>query len=412
VVILTITADDLTGACNTAVQFARAGINTLVTTNIDIDPGDLDPAVSVLVVDTDSRHVSAATAAQRVGNVVMHSYNAGVSFHYKKTDSTLRGNVGAELTAMILALRSDRLFFLPAYPKAQRYTRNGIQYVGDCPVHQTQFGRDPRYPMTTSVISEIIAKQCTIPVTITNAKELDGILDSATEGICVCDASTDDDLSIIAKKLKTANAISCTAGPAGFAELLPDLLMIPRNNTRSLEKITPLVIVNGSLTDTALEQVKTALATGCVGVKITPEQLLATEAIISLPDHIADKDIILYTVLTHDDIKAYTDYGADLGITGVCFHERFACELAAITVSICNKMNRNTICAFGGETSRAVLDAVHSTGLYPIDAIQPGMAISAVAGKQFSGYLITKSGGCCTPDIVHITRTWLKRHSL
>src|SRR5262245_12484195 len=97
---IAIVADDLTGASDAGVQFARQGLETLVL----IDPRGLaadDGAVEVLAVDTDSRARPAAEAYRRAREAAEAIGRAGFNHLYKKVDSTLRGNVGAEIDAVM-----------------------------------------------------------------------------------------------------------------------------------------------------------------------------------------------------------------------------------------------------------------------------------------------------------------------
>lgn len=47
---------------------------------------------------------------------------------FLKSDSSLRGNLGSELAALRDARGVDRLLFIPAFPKARKFTRSGVQY--------------------------------------------------------------------------------------------------------------------------------------------------------------------------------------------------------------------------------------------------------------------------------------------
>ena len=94
---LLIIADDLTGANDTGVQFAKQGIETRVV----IDPAQFIAPFDcqVLVVNTESRHLNADAAYQLVYNVAQQGLQLGIPQFYKKTDSTLRGNWARELLA-------------------------------------------------------------------------------------------------------------------------------------------------------------------------------------------------------------------------------------------------------------------------------------------------------------------------
>src|ERR671933_2238315 len=141
-------ADDLTGASDAGVQFARRGLAARVLFDLD------DPAaardVEALVVDTDSRALPAAAAYARVRQVADHLRTARPEHVYKKIDSTLRGNLGAEIDAVMDALDFRLAVVAPAFPALGRTTRHGRHHLHGRPVHETEIGRDPKTPVRES----------------------------------------------------------------------------------------------------------------------------------------------------------------------------------------------------------------------------------------------------------------------
>jgi uncharacterized protein YgbK (DUF1537 family) len=150
-------ADDLTGALDTAAPFAAHGWRTSVVPW----PGGGPPAIAaavaratavsdVVVVDTASRHLAAREAARRVRAVVRLARGrvAGrPSPHlYKKIDSTLRGNVAAELIAFRAAAGVDCLPLAPAFPAQGRTTRGGAVWVDGTPLHASPAAQDALDP--------------------------------------------------------------------------------------------------------------------------------------------------------------------------------------------------------------------------------------------------------------------------
>ena len=140
---LLIIADDFTGAIDTGVQLAARGANTRVITRSDVDLKTVDESVQVLVLDMETRHLSAQEAYRAVYHIVSQSMEMGIPHLYKKTDSALRGNIGAELSALLDASGAAHLPFLPAFPQIGRTTENGIHYINGVPVDQSVFGKDP-----------------------------------------------------------------------------------------------------------------------------------------------------------------------------------------------------------------------------------------------------------------------------
>src|SRR5262249_59614838 len=108
---LTIVADDLTGACDTGALFGARG-----PVPVSIWPRRAAADAVVRVVDTESRTLSAADAAERTATVAA----GGRARHwFKKGDSTLRGPIGAEVDALMRATGTATALVCPALP-AQR----------------------------------------------------------------------------------------------------------------------------------------------------------------------------------------------------------------------------------------------------------------------------------------------------
>lgn len=194
---LLIIADDFTGALDTGVQFAKRGVDTIVTV-MRGQPIDWSVSCKVLVVNTESRHDTPDEAYEKVASVVRSAKLAGFTHMYKKTDSTLRGNIGRELQAVLDAVRREavrddyvrddevkdgaikedadsddavsehhfgqELVFVPAFPKSGRYTVRGVQYVWETPLAKTTFANDPFNPIRHSDVRAILTEQTTIPI--------------------------------------------------------------------------------------------------------------------------------------------------------------------------------------------------------------------------------------------------------
>ena len=138
---IVVLADDLTGTLDCAVQFSKQNIDVSVCNYDSLDGSSMKNSASVLVVNTDSRHIPPDEAASRVRRITELAVQTGVSFYYKKIDSLLRGNIGAECEALMRAAGRKKMFLLPAFPDNDRYTRGGCQYYGDKPVTESVLGK-------------------------------------------------------------------------------------------------------------------------------------------------------------------------------------------------------------------------------------------------------------------------------
>lgn len=226
-------ADDLTGALEVGAKFADLGIPAVVTT------GEFAAAcdAAVRVVDTESRHLPASQAHAVVHRIVQ-PHNSWLI--YKKTDSTLRGNIAAEFQALLDAFPERYIYYCPAYPEMGRTVRNGCLYVDGVPLHQTAFARDSLNPIRTCEVAAI----------------LNGV------PALIIDAESSNDVRTAAIVASTG-APAIAAGPAALAAALAEFLHHPRQPSPSLPRIDSCLIVNGSLHPTSLAQIEFAKQNAC-----------------------------------------------------------------------------------------------------------------------------------------------------
>jgi uncharacterized protein YgbK (DUF1537 family) len=112
-------ADDLTGACDAAVQFAGRGPRVAVS--LDADSSNPD----VLAVSTESRGLSVEESRQAIMEAALRLAETEARILFKKIDSTLRGNAAAEIAATVEAFRCDLAVITPAFPAMRRIVTKG-----------------------------------------------------------------------------------------------------------------------------------------------------------------------------------------------------------------------------------------------------------------------------------------------
>lgn len=112
-------ADDLTGACDAAAVFARAGWRTAVCLD------GVPDGVELLACSTDSREDDADTAAAKVRAACRRLGAREARLLFKKVDSVMRGNVAAETAAMLAESGRGRAVFCSAFPEQGRVVKDG-----------------------------------------------------------------------------------------------------------------------------------------------------------------------------------------------------------------------------------------------------------------------------------------------
>lgn len=396
---LIVIADDLTGALDTAVQFTKKGVSAVVITDMKAFSTELAD-YQVVVVNTESRHLLPEEAAERVRIAAEFGGSIGAEYYYKKIDSTLRGNVGAELGALLHACDSNELMLVPAFSKMGRSVRGGLLYVDGILLGETGFAYDPLNPVCTSGVADIITAQTDIPVhLIRNPDDLPRSGNS--EKIFLFDAESDKDLNNIGEYLAQQDRIHVAAGSAGFAEFLADMPIYERKTIESIQAQLPMLIVCGSLNEVSRRQTRYAESLGYHRISLIPEELvnngcLEQPAIKQSRDDAvaflkADEDVILETCSLHRQTTGFQGKGS----------LNLATQLGHVVKSIIDESGITTLVVFGGDTAIGILNALQMERIEPLYDIVPGVALSEIVSTKYRMYLITKAGGFGDEDLIH-----------
>ena len=379
---LFVIADDLTGALDTAVQFVMQGVSTCVLT--DADAGLPTPSPNtVVVLCLPTRHMDAAAAYDAVYAATRRAVEVRVPYLYKKTDSVLRGNVGAELTAMLDASGQSRMDFLPAFPTLGRTTADGVQRVDGVPIHESVFRSDPFEPITESVVARIIAQQTDVPCRL--VREGAEAPAEAEKRILVYDASTDMGLQQAAENAYRNGGLKVMAGCAGLAGVLGRVLPLPRGDIWETEPEPKLLVVCGSVNPVARKQVEYAQRHGFYRMTLTKEQRVDAALIT---------DGLLNDMMYHwkEERPMILDINDDTAAD--CWQrEQVADNLGALVGRLWSKGMRGTIMVTGGDTLQAVLRALRCRSIRPVKQLRPGVVLSECrCGKELVS-VVSKAGG-------------------
>ncbi len=221
-----ITADDLTGAADTAAAFADAGRPVPVSL---LGHPRAHQGRDAFAVTTESRSCPAEEAYEVTRASVRALRENGARLIYKKVDSNLRGNVGAELAAARDAAGVP-VMLAPAFPARGRTTVGGVALIAGTPVAETEMAADPESPVRHSEVAEIIRSQredlalvhCPLGVVREGAAAIAG--QARADAILVVDAETEADLDAIAQAALSLSPTPVLAGSAGLAGALAGIV--------------------------------------------------------------------------------------------------------------------------------------------------------------------------------------------
>lgn len=379
-------ADDLTGALEVGAAFAEAGIESSVSTECEFEAAACAGATPGLVIDTETRHLDARKAFERVQALAAAAAAAGVRFQLKKTDSTLRGNVAAELSGLAAALAPTPLIYLPAYPQLRRTVRDGILYVDGRPVSRTEFGADRLNPVSESHIPTLLAAAGSpMKVVALRPQEIDRARDAA---IYVIDGETDADVHSCAEALADRIERFALAGPAGparrFARAITRRGYVPRTRSVAQSRVTSrtALIINGSLHPVSESQVRHAVAAG---------------APVAGPDDVPAAVRQSRWVVLETAAHGQED-GLDVART-----------LGRTVAGILRRTAVDALVVFGGDTLFGIVAALGFPVLRSVGEVFPGVAAARISGAALADSLpgrvhdlvvVSKAGGFGGEDVL------------
>lgn len=384
---LALIADDLTGAMDTGLQFSKYGLETLVLMDWD----EL-PDAQVIVVDTDSRDAPASQARQRAASAARLLQGRAV---YKKVDSTMRGNVGYELRALLEVLQPRAIVVAPAFPRAGRTTLWGHQQVNGQPLELTFFARDPRWPMTESHLPTLLMQQAGCEVGHIGLEDvrqgvdsLTGALQARPERIIVVDAIEQDHLRTIAQALVALGGRWLPCGSAGLAEEWVRALGVERETCPPAPPRDggPVLLVIGSRNEAMLQQVNHAVqALGLSRVDLDARRVYDTDAEVG---RLAQGCIALLSE-GRDVILTSSFAPLVAGAGGLV-----ARALADAVAQIAARRRLGGLFLSGGDIAVAVCRALGVRALRIAKEVQPGIPGGQLLGGRCNGlWVVTKAGG-------------------
>ena len=416
-------ADDLTGAADCAAAGAGQGLRaTVLLARSGEDPRLDDLSESdILSIDADTRCLSPQQAADTVADLLHRCQSpatgAADRILFKKLDSTLRGNIAAELAALLhvrrgLAEPGARICILmaPAFPAHGRTTVNGRQLVHGIPIESIDgLPLEPSRPQ--SEISPILAEgelQCGLIELNTIRSAADRLRNTMlrlanTVDVLICDAETDHDLRRIAEASMALDRKTVWAGSAGLAQHLPAAARIsPPSSPVPFPQLAngPTLFVVGSPASVSCRQAGVLAASpGVISLHI-PHRLL-------LENHPDQTGLV-------SRIGRALESGHDTLLMVDSNQPRHGDEARLLTRALAQLLQPcaslpAALVATGGETARAILDAWGIQRLRLLGEVEPGLPFSVSGGWHRSLPILTKAGGFGTPSTLLRCREFLAK---
>lgn len=410
-----IIADDLSGAADCGIACAGHGLNTIVILG-DVE-GEID--AEVLSIDADTRNLTPKAAALEVARILKRYTLDEDHLLFKKLDSTLRGNVAAELAAILEVRRNHAshrqrivAVLAPAFPSNGRTTVNGRQLVHGKPLEETEIWQRERTLPQSNIPAAL--REANLQSTLLNldlirsgTQSLQQAMTRLAENtdVLICDAETDQDLRTIAEASISLGRSTVWAGSAGLAYHLPQAAGFVRATVTIPQPPLvsgPTLFVIGSLSGVSRKQFELLASSSDVVVISIPPNILLSEA--------HSRDYSEHALA----LKNAMDAGIDTVVLPACeprlqstHGQPLSTALAQFVAPCADRIG--ALVATGGETARAVLQTWGVSRLHLLRELEPGLPFSIAEGWPRQLPILTKAGGFGAPRTLLHCRLFLQQ---
>lgn len=393
-------ADDFSGSNDTGVQLKRKGLNTVVTLGTCIDD------TNSCVIDTESRQLDEEFAygivKKRLENVDFSNYD----YVIKKIDSTLRGNIVAEIRAIDETYNSDLIAFIPAYPDLRRTTIDGIHYIDDVRILESEFAKDPIKPVLEDNIYKMLRDSFKERIQHISLKDIrEGKIDIDTRILSI-DSETNEDMQSVVRILKEKFKKILWVGSAGIAD-----------NIISTEIHTnPSLGLVASVSKVANEQIKYASDQGVRIVTVESWDLLGgsnlreyRRKVINLLEEGHDICIVSDATTDRSKLERSIKLGESMGLSKLEINNEVQKKMAKLVKEVLRSVEVSGLYLSGGDTAIGVFKEIGAKGSNIIGEIQVGIPLMEVIGGDFDRLkVVTKAGAFGEPNSLYFALRKLK----
>lgn len=307
-------ADDLTGANANCSLMKKIGLNA--ATLLDVE-AKIPEKFEAFAITTDSRGIESKEAYEKVIKALTNAKSEKAELYSKRVDSTLRGNLGAEINAFFHVLGEDYMgIAVPAYPDTNRIVINGTMLVNGQLLLNSDAGRDTKTPVFTSEVIELFRKDLNYKSEIIYLEEIEKgkeylsklILEKKNDGVklLIFDGVINEHLELIAKAVLDTKIKFFSVDPGPFTSEIANQILDRE------DKLNKVLMVVGSVTDITISQIHELLNSNdnISVVKVDAKKLAIESKRSEEINRVSEKALQL---LKDDDFILITSTPIDIG---------------------------------------------------------------------------------------------------
>lgn len=411
--------DDLTGAMDAGVQAVKVNISSAAVFDMKYIE-QISDSYSVLMIDTESRNINCDSAKEKLSKTISYMMQYDIKPIYKKIDSTLRGNIGIEIDAVLSAGYFDMIAFVPSLPYNGRTTIDGYHYINGIALNETDIAKDPFSPIKSSYIPDIIRQQSNAETDIIYLADVrkgidhlkDCIIKLNDNGckIAVFDCETNDDLNTIWQAIKSVDLNILPCGSAGlFKVIVKDLCADMKTYNRNYKSKLPSLIISGSPAEKSKKQIKVAEENGINTIRLNEysENEIRKSCELAGGFLSSGRDVIIDGAGKSKEwlMIKYGSDGCELNKRSRMLQH----ALSEIAKYIMDNIEISGLVIFGGDTSLNILNTIGCTGIGIKGEAEPYIPAGELLDGEYQGLpIITKAGGFGSNDVIQNCIKYLK----
>ncbi|MFO7577871.1 MAG: four-carbon acid sugar kinase family protein [Pelovirga sp.] len=403
---IVVIADDLTGAADAGVMFCPHFKPVHLCSDRTFASQASLRQAEVLAIHTDSRAATPEAAGSQLRVLLEKLRHQPPARLFKKIDSSLRGNIGAEIDTIVEQTDAACSFVTAAFPELGRTTVHDIHAIDGVPLAETELRHDPATPVTESRVTVVIGRQSRYPLGHIDLPVLDGpfadlvaTIDRLRSSGCrhlVFDATTDahlDRIVALAGALKDRVLLVGTAGLAMAAArqwATGSVAGMPEDLPARVEGY-PLYLCGTAAAMTARQIETLVTSSSCALVNLDPGLLADGTRRAALQRRTQDllgtprTDGLLIRITPEEDNNRPRRQGwPALAV---------AQGLGLVAAELVKAHPPAAIFCCGGDTASSVMAAVGAWSMELRRLIVPGMVLGRLNGGVVAGLpFITKPG--------------------
>jgi len=382
-------ADDLTGSNATCSLFKKIGLRAASILKLQ---GGVSYDVDVISYSTASRGLDKEEAYKKVSEAIKILKSKDVLVYNKRIDSTLRGNIGTEINAMLDNLEDDRVaVVVPAYPDSGRIVVNKTMLVNGVLLENSDAGKDPKTPIKTSCVESLVQKDIKYSSTYFTLSDIAQPIEEIAKKI--------EDIIKISKAIIHSDINIVTVDPGPFT------LYYSRELQKKNHLEKKILMVIGSVTPTTKKQIEYILQEEDIFlVKMKIEDFFEKEScskeierVISfIKKGITSYDLFLVTTSPIGDEKKadLQKLAENLNTTVEEISKIIANTLTETVVKILKETQKfEGIYSSGGDITIALLEKLKAIGVEIREEVIPLAAYGRIIGGDFPNLKLVSKGG-------------------